>query len=256
MEIKKGIRILTMVLLCAGVATYLFYAVFIASYGRQDNEVCTALELNIAEDTHSGFITPAIIESILRGANIYPQGRQMSDISAKGIEKVLLDNDFVQTATCYKTVNNKVKINITQRTPVIYVLPDDADGYYVDMHGRVIKKNTYPVNMPVATGRITQKYAQNYLSRLGGYIMADEFWDSQIEQINVSVNADREYVVDLIPRIGDHVIHLGKVSNYEKKLNRLKEFYTKAMPVIGWNRYSTINLEYDGQIICKKQKDK
>ena len=257
MKIKKGIQILITAVLFVGIAAYMGYAVFVASSADTDSdETCVALELNIEEDTHSGFITPVIIEDMLRNANIHPKGRRMADISAKGIENTLMKNDFVQSVTCYKTPNNKVKINLTQRTPVIYVLPDNGNGYYLDRYGKVIAKSTYPVNMPVATGRISQNYAQRHLSQLGQYIINNEFWDSQIEQINVSVNDEKEYVIDLIPRIGDHIIHLGHIHNYEKKLDRLKEFYAKAMPTIGWNKYSTIDLEYDGQIICKKQNKK
>jgi hypothetical protein len=29
-------------------------------------------------------------------------------------------------------------------------------------------------------------------------------------------------------------------------------FYEKAIPEVGWNKYRTIDLEYDGQIICRK----
>jgi cell division protein FtsQ len=77
-----------------------------------------------------------------------------------------------------------------------------------------------------------------------------------VEQINVSTNSDNEYTITLIPRIGHHTINLGTIDNFENKLARLHTFYEKALPTIGWDKYTTINLEYDGQIICKKTKTK
>ena len=110
--------------------------------------------------------------------------------------------------------------------------------------------------MPVATGRISRPYAQKHLARLGNYIVNNEFWNSQVEQISVSTNSDNEYTITLIPRIGHHTINLGTIDNFENKLARLHTFYEKALPTIGWDKYTTINLEYDGQIICKKTKTK
>lgn len=251
MQLKKGIRFLIGAILVIGVAAYIVYAIITASSPSPEDR-CNHIELNIEQNLHSGFITNGIIENELRKANIYPKDRLMADIRTRDIEKTLSKNEFIEQVECYKTANNSVIINIRQRTPVIYMLPDNGKGYYIDKFGKVITKSNYPVNLPVATGNISEKYAKKYLSELGTFIVNDEFWNSQIEQIEVKVNADKEYVIDLIPRVGHQIIHLGHISHFEKKLHRLMVFYQKVMPTVGWNKYSAINLEYKGQIICKK----
>lgn len=256
MKLKRGIQLITAAILLIGVAAYIVYAICWAAEERDPEAICTSVELNIEQNQHSGFITPATIEQTLRTANIYPAGRNLADISTRAIEAELQKNDFVEDVTCYKTANRKVHIDITQRTPVIYILKADGNGYYVDRNGKIIQKTAYPVNMPVATGKITQRYAQKCLSRLGNYIVGNDFWNNQIEQLYVSTNSDGEYTIDIIPRIGTGIIKLGTIANYEKKLSRLRTFYEKAVPTIGWNKYTTIDLAYDGQIICKKQKKK
>ncbi len=256
MNLKRGIQIITAAILFTGVAAYIVYAIFWAAEERDTEAICRQVELNIEQNRHPGFINPTIVENILRTANIYPNGRNMDDISTQDIETELQKNDFVEDVTCYKTANRKIHIDITQRTPVIYILKADGSGYYVDSHGKIIQKTTYPVNMPVATGKITQQYAQKYLSLLGNYIISNDFWNNQIEQLIVSTNSDGEYTIDIIPRIGTGTIKLGTIADYEKKLSRLRTFYEKAVPTIGWNKYTTIDLAYDGQIICKKTKNK
>ena len=251
MQLKKGITILMVSILCLGVVAYVVYAMIVASTPSPDDK-CKKLELVIEQNRHAGFITNEVIENELRKAGVYPKDRLMADIKTSDIETVLAKNEFVEHVECYKTANNAINIDICQRTPVIYVLPDNAKGYYVDTYGKVISKANYPVNLPVATGNISQAYAQKYLSKLGAYIVNNEFWDSQIEQIYVSLNPDGEYVIDLIPRVGSQVIHLGHVTGFEQKLHRLMVFYEKAIPEVGWNKYRTIDLEYDGQIICRK----
>ena len=55
------------------------------------------------------------------------------------------------------------------------------------------------------------------------------------------------------PGLGDHLVYLGKLENFEDKLARLKEFYKKGLNRVGWNKYSRINLEFSNQIICTKR---
>lgn len=250
-KLKKGIIIVLTTILVLGVAAYIAYAIIVASEGALDDR-CTSTVLTIEQNRHGGFITNEIVERELRKAGVYPKERYMNDIRTRDIEAVLAKNEFVEAVECYKTANGAVCINIKQRTPVLYVLPEKGKGYYVDTFGKVITKTNYPVNLPVATGNITPQYAQKYLSKLGTFIVNDEFWNSQIEQIDVKTDTEGERVIDLVPRVGNHIIHLGHASGFERKLHRLMVFYRKGMPEVGWNRYSSINLEYEGQIICKR----
>ena len=55
-----------------------------------------------------------------------------------------------------------------------------------------------------------------------------------------------------LPLIGDQKIVLGSARKIEDKLHRLKIFYQQGMPYAGWNLYETINLKYNGQVVCRK----
>lgn len=79
------------------------------------------------------------------------------------------------------------------------------------------------------------------------------FWNNQIEQIYVSRGKKNERVIEIVPRVGDHIVYLGTINNFEKKLNNLKIFYDKAIKTVGWNKYAKVNLEYENQIICTKR---
>ena len=43
------------------------------------------------------------------------------------------------------------------------------------------------------------------------------------------------------------------LADFEKKLENLKLFYEKAIPKVGWEKYSIINLKYKNQIVCTKK---
>lgn len=59
--------------------------------------------------------------------------------------------------------------------------------------------------------------------------------------------------IELVPRVGDHLVYLGRLDNFEQKLKRLKVFYEKGLNQVGWNKYSRINVEFSNQIICTKR---
>jgi cell division protein FtsQ len=66
----------------------------------------------------------------------------------------------------------------------------------------------------------------------------------------VHVNNAGEFI--LVPLIGDQKIILGNARRLENKFDRLKTFYKKAMPYVGWQQYRSINLKFNGQVVCKR----
>ena len=60
--------------------------------------------------------------------------------------------------------------------------------------------------------------------------------------------------IEIVPRVGEHIIYLGRPINMENKLTRLEKFYRYGLSKAGWNKYSYISIEFDNQIICKKSK--
>jgi cell division protein FtsQ len=81
------------------------------------------------------------------------------------------------------------------------------------------------------------------------FVIDDDFWNAQITQVYVNGPND----IELIPRVGSQVILIGNLDDFEKKLEKLKLFYEKALPAEGWNKYKKINLKYSNQIICTKR---
>mgnify|MGYP000547290813 CR=1 FL=1 len=101
----------------------------------------------------------------------------------------------------------------------------------------------------IVTGNVEKSFAMKDLYKFGVFLHNNKFWDAQIEQIHVLPDQN----IELVPRVGDHLVYLGKLENFEDKLARLKEFYKKGLNRVGWNKYSRINLEFSNQIICTKR---
>ena len=245
---KRTAIIVTDILL----AVYLLLAV--TAFNRPDelSNVCGEVSIDIQDGISKGFLNANEVKAQLQHAKLYPLGDPMERVNTRKIEEALLKNPFVEKAQCYKTQNGRVNIMLEQRMPVIRVKADNGDDYYVDEYGNIMPNTHYANNLVVATGHITKKYAQKSLTRLGNYLIHNPLWRSQIEQINVLTDGS----VEMIPRVGDHIVYLGLPVGLEKKFTRLEKFYRYGLSQAGWNKYSYINLEFDNQIICKKVKVK
>lgn len=253
-KIKRLLKFVFMSLLTLGLAVYLVIAMTSMTEPYKE-DVCNGIVFDIEDNLKAGFVDKNTVTSLLKRAKLYPVGKNMSEINTRAIEKCLKRDEFTESVECYKSVSGKFCISVTQRTPSVYVLPDSGSGYFVDRKGKVIPGTAYKANLVVATGDIDRNYAVKSLLPLANYIQDSPFWDSQIEQICVTLNNEGLRVVELVPRVGEHVVYMGRVEDYERKLKRLKTFYEKAIGTVGWNKYETINIQYDNQIICTKYKN-
>ena len=64
---------------------------------------------------------------------------------------------------------------------------------------------SYTSDLIIATGNIRQSFARNYIAPMANIIMANDLWKNMIEQINVLSDGG----IEIVPRIGDHVVFLG-----------------------------------------------
>lgn len=234
------------------------------SFNKPDesDRICKQVNIRIADDNANGFLSAKEVQTILQNHGIYPLNARIADVEPRSIEDLLCESPFVSTADCYKTQDNQVYISITQRLPIIRVKNSKGGDYYLDDKGGIMPNSKYTSDLIIATGNISNRYAHNYLVHMANAIMGNDLWKNMFEQINVLPDLG----VELVPRVGDHVVYIGQLPQtkyvskrkklvdayIEKKLTRLEKFYKYGLSQVGWNKYPYINLEFDNQIICKK----
>ena len=85
------------------------------------------------------------------------------------------------------------------------------------------------------------------------FVEGDDFWHSQIVQINVTT--PKGYTtpqIEIVPRVGKHIVCLGDIDKGEEQLDKLLLFYREALAWEGWDGYNYIDLRYNDQIVCTK----
>ena len=243
-----------------------YFVLAFTAFNKPDEsaKLCTKVIVNVADESSNGFIDPAEIQRRLKQAKVYPLNKSMTEINTRKVEETLKSSPFVKTAECYKTQDGNVYITLTQLMPVVRVKADNGNDYYIDDKDCIMPNSHYTSDLIIATGNISQKYAIAYLSTVAKTLMANHLWSNQIEQINVLPNRG----IELVPRVGNHIIHIGQLpggKNKEertantvkfvtKQMDRLEKFYKYGLSQAGWDKYSYINLEFENQIICKRRK--
>ena len=241
-------RILLSIVMLALIA-YLIVA--ITAFNRKPaDQTCRDMELVIKDTAYAGFITKDELKGILQKKGIYPIGKKMGRISTKSLERELSKHPLIDEAECYKTPSGKVCVEVTQRIPILRVMSANGQNYYLDNKGTVMPPDAKCVaHRVIVTGNVEKSFAMKDLYKFGVFLQKNSFWNAQIEQIHVLPGKN----IELVPRVGDHLIYLGKIAGFEKKLKRVKAFYERGLNQVGWNKYSRISVEFDNQIICTKR---
>lgn len=241
---KKTILITADLLL----GVYLVFAVTAFNKPDESNLLCSQVKIDITDSQVAGFLNADEIKKMLKQKKLYPLGKPVSSINCRDMEEALTASPFVDKVQCYKTQNGNISISLTQRMPIVRIMAENGSNYYLDNHGGVMGKTKYTADIIIATGNISQKFAQGPLSEVANYIVHNDQWNHQIEQINVLDDGTME----LVPRVGEHIIFIGDATEIEKKFDRLEKFYRYGLSKVGWNKYKYISVEFSNQIICKR----
>ncbi len=243
---KKILSILTVVVL----AGYLGYSLLALTDRHEDVRLCRGIDLHITDSLHFDLIDEEMVLQVLQEHSIDPTGLPLDEIDLEKTEATLMLHPLVGKVQCYKTGGDLLRINLSSKVPLVRVINNRGNDFYVDSRGEILSQHSLAVQLPVATGYIDRQFASHQLLEVVRALDRSEFWKAQVEQINVT----RDGQIELVPRVGDHLLILGTADNVEDKLERLMNFYSKGLDNVGWNKYRSISVAYDGQVVCKKRK--
>jgi cell division protein FtsQ len=228
-------------------AAYLVLAML--AFNKPDRQlVCKGMRITIEEGIVDGFLTKDEVKRMLVTEHLSPIGQSMEDVNLRLMEESLESKELIEEAECYKAQDSVVCIDIRQRIPVIRVINAYGEDYYVDSHGKAMPHADYSCHLIVATGNVSKQYAEKWLAPMANIVLKDKFWKSQIVQLNVLSDGS----VEMVPRVGEHIVYLGQPTGIAHKLERLRKFYRYGLSQAGWNKYSRVSVEFDNQIICKR----
>jgi len=263
-RIKKMLKYVPLFVLPIGLLVILGFAV---DFNNQTQ--CQDVEVEIAYQNGLCFVDEEAIISQVRRECGNIKGKCVTEIDLDAIENVLLGNPYLQDVSVYQTIGGKVKLEVSQRIPLLRVFNMRGEDFYIDRNGLMMPVSpVYTARVPVVSGYVKAGYSPSLdlsvgynsgevalservmkdLYALGIFLRNDIFWSAWFDQIYV--NSMGEY--ELIPKYGGHAVELGSLENLEDKMSRLMIFYINGMSKAGWHTYKRLNLKYKNQIVCSK----
>jgi cell division protein FtsQ len=202
------------------------------------------------------FIDRQEIDNILQVQQHALIGRHMDNINIQALESKLKANPFIESAKVYTDMDGIIRVEISQRQPILRIMNQFDQDFYVDQHGlKIPLSQNFTARVLVANGYIEEPFGGKVdtlntelakeIFKTADYIRKDSLWDAQIAQIYVNQNHE----IELIPRVGGQRILLGNADSLDTKFKNLLVFYKQALPQVGWNAYKIINIKYANQVI-------
>jgi cell division protein FtsQ len=234
---------------------------------RRDHQLLKEIQISVAEDPDVRFISDADVLQLLKDKQLVIQGAFLEAVNLNKIESELLNHPAVKRAEAYTSHNGRLYVKVEQRKPLYRVIDAHGNNYYIDEDGEYMPLlSSYTCRVPVATGLIHDIFSVKGMKisditkndSLAKVAVVDDLFvlmqeirkDAFLTALTEQLNVQEDGTIELIPKTGPESVILGSAQMVEDKLKRIKTFYTKALPAVGWNAYQTINLRYHNQIVC------
>jgi cell division protein FtsQ len=211
----------------------------VAAIEKRNNERCARVEIEITGVQNNFFIDKKDVISILERTN----GGKLEKVPLRAIDLAAMETElqksqWIKNAEIFFDNNNVLEVRITEREPIARVFTTSGLSFYIDSSlARLPLNDKFSPRLPVFTDFPTDvivlsKKDSNLIRdirTLSQFVMADPFWMAQIDQVDISSNHN----FDLIPKLGNQIIHFGNAENCEQKFNNLLCFYKQVLTKIG-----------------------
>jgi cell division protein FtsQ len=246
-----------------GLVLYFVVALSFTS-SKAKEQRCTNIEFTVLDSNENMFISPKDIQKILSKNEFNIIGYPVTEINVLTIEKAIKTHPSIEEAYAYSCAKGRIHLSVDQRKPILRVLNKNGSSFYIDDRGLLMPlSRNYTARVPIATGNINKEYSEFYHQNLNStdadsllsslYLFAMElenrpYWKAVCDQINIKEKNE----IRMVPKMGCREIIFGQNRNFAKDFETLNTFYTEVLPVVGWDKYKTINLKYQQQIVCKE----
>ncbi len=229
------------------VFTYLVIALTFTER-MEDTQMVGYIGVDLMDSTEFQFVDREDVIRVLQLRGFKISGMPLDSIDRSGVREAVYDIPEVKDVNVFYTPDGELHISIWQRKPVVRIKSGRLD-YYLDEDNLPLPFSPrFTPKVLIITGSDDVTLAQEKLFNLAVFIRQDPFFNALVQEIHIN----KEEQLEIIPRVGEQRIFMGGPENYEWKLTKLMAFYKKALPNLGWNKYSSIDLRFGDQVVCKK----
>ncbi len=223
---------------------------------RLSERKVSGIEIEIMSNQDFYLIDQFEIQALLNKEQSVVLGTNFDQVDIKLLERQVEENPFVAEIDVFMSVTGVLGAKVSPAQPIGRLMSSRGPDQYIDVTGKLLPMNAdYTARVPLISFAEDPQWESNLgendlgkqLMEFLIFINKDELWRAQIAQLAVS----EENELTLWPQMTKQLILFGPADEIEEKFKKLKLFYKEVLPKKGWNTYSSINLKYKNQIVCK-----
>ncbi len=237
----------------------------IAAMGRQKKDQCRDYKITLkATGADELFLNETAVAKLLKAAvNGNIKGQPKSSFNLQKMEQLLEDNIWVKDAELYFDNKNVLHISVIEREPVARVFTVSGRSFYIDEKNVMLPlSDRVSAKVPVFTGFPDKKVLGtkdslllNDIGTTAQFITGNAFWTAQVSQMDIVSCGTGCWDFEMVPLVGNHIVKLGNGGDMEKKFQRLLVFYQQVLSKAGFDKYKSIDVQYEGQVVAAKSEN-
>ncbi|WP_418983511.1 hypothetical protein [Alistipes sp.] len=167
---KPWIRYALLALMWSAVAAYVAYAAATAHARRGERKV-RALEIEVVDSTSQGhLVSTGSVRGWIARSDIQTVGERVDAVDLTALEQLIARNGFVDRVAAYVTYRGVLRIEISQRKPLLRLLTDGVNSY-VTREGFVFSApRASSLYVPVVTGSYRPPFPADHTGDAREYI--------------------------------------------------------------------------------------
>lgn len=234
-------------------------ALLIAAVTKKNTHTCKDIKVKIIGVKNNFFVDEKAVLGLLNKMHFTNvKGSRLAEINLTGMEKALKQNAWIKNAELYFDNNDVMKVTVYEREPVARIFATNGTSFYLDTSLTMLPLNPgYSARVPVFTGYVVPAKRRSKadstllrnISDISSYILADDFWMAQVDQVDINPGGTFE----MVPKIGNQQIYFGTAENYVSKFENLLLFYRQVLRKVGFDKYRSLNLGFNNQVVAVKR---
>ncbi|MDO6802529.1 hypothetical protein Q4595_08725 [Wenyingzhuangia sp. 1_MG-2023] len=192
------------------------------------------------------FLTSQMVDNLLIQNGESVRNQQKTSINLQELENLVEAHPMVSSAEVSVGVTGELEVEIKQRKPLARMF-NAREVVYLDTKGLEMPlSNNYSARVPIinnTNGLIQPKEVFPLIQKID----ADDF----LKKLVVSVQKNNEGFW-LSTRLNHQKVLLGDLNDINKKLKKLKVFYTYMEQDSLSSTFKKIDLQYNNQVVCSK----
>lgn len=252
-----------MAIVFAGIAGVYMASALAVSAGQRKALKCSGIEVTVTDSADRSFVTASEVIGYLDKEFSGYTGMPVEDLDIAEAERIIDSKSAVLKSEVFVTRDGKLNVTVTQREPAVRFQKGDT-GFYADAEGCIFPlQSNYTARVPIINGNIPIKAGSGFKGKpedpqemgwmrgvldMVAFMNRERIWAENIVQINIGPDGD----MVMVPRTGKEKFIFGSPERYAEKFGLMERYYTAIVPEKGDGFYSTVNVKYKNQIICRK----